>query len=143
MKTFKTPREYLNSELKRVKKHKSKLVAEEFVKKIEQQKFKCCYCDTDIRLIQALIDKKILKERTIGNGFRGYNLEVEHIDNSSKNLNKPSNIAAVCYFCNNDKSNNIDHLTFKEYFGKQKGIAFKELAKKEKVIANSNFKGRH
>jgi 5-methylcytosine-specific restriction endonuclease McrA len=142
-KDFKTPKEYLDSELKRVKKHKSKAVAEIFVKKIVEQKFKCCYCDTDIRLIQSLIDKKILKEREIGNGFRGYNLEVEHLDSSNtKDKNKESNIAAACYYCNNDKSNVIDKDTFKDYFGKQKGVAFKELAKKHKVIANSNFKGR-
>jgi 5-methylcytosine-specific restriction endonuclease McrA len=141
-KDFKTPKEYLDSELKRVKKYKSKAVAEIFVKKIEEQKFKCCYCDSDIRLIQTLIDKKILKEREIGNGFRGYNLEVEHLDNGLKDINKESNIAAACYFCNNDKSNVIDKDTFKNYFGKQKGVAFKELAKKHKVIANLNFKGR-
>jgi len=117
-----TRKEYFEKVSKKIKKDFRYL----FIEKYEEKDIICCYCKTDIRVIQKLIKERILNPRRCNTGFRGIHLEVEHMDGDNTNHER-ENISFCCYFCNNDKSNNIDHETFEVYFGEQRGIAFKNL----------------
>jgi hypothetical protein len=124
--------EYLKFEKKRKDERWSKL--------IKQQKFKCFYCNTDIRDIQKIILCSIIKMRKRGSyGFSGLHFELDHKDADNKD-NNPENIVAACYYCNNDKSNTITCDVFKNYFGQQRNIAFKKILKDFKIKKDSFFK---
>lgn len=98
------------------------------------QQFKCYYCNTDIRNIQKLILKRIIKLRKRGAyGYSGLHFELDH-KNSNKEDNSSQNLVAACYYCNNDKSNTISEEVFLNYFGPQRKIAF------DKLFQDNNFK---
>jgi hypothetical protein len=131
---------YLEKELERIK---PKQISAYYKKKFEAKEFKCFYCDIDIRIIQELIYKRIIDPRKRGKkGYSGMHFEIEHKDSDNKNNNE-CNIEFCCYYCNNDKSNTISAKTFKEYFGKKRGEAFKELYKTVKLGNISNLKYYH
>ena len=94
----------------------------------------CChFCNTDIRDIQSLIKNNIIYPRKRGKyGYSGMHFEIEHLD-ADKNNNNSKNIVLACYYCNNDKSNTIEPEIFKDFFGKQKGVAYKDLMKKKNI----------
>lgn len=130
---------YLDREFERIKKYKNKSMAEIFIDKLKAQNLCCYYCNTDIRIIQSLIMNHIIECRKRGKyGFSGMNFEIEHLD--SENTNDLSeNIAAVCYYCNNDKSNTIGSDIYKKHFGALKNKAFEELLKEHKLKPKSNY----
>ena len=76
------------------------------------QEFKCFYCKSDIRDIQKLIFNQLIGLRKRGKfGFSGLHLELDHKNANNKD-NILSNLVASCYYCNNDKSNVINHVVF-------------------------------
>ncbi len=124
----------LNSgELKLKNKFKSaQHLAEWWADKFIEQDGKCCYCKTSIKLMQDLINKKLLKTRSVGrdgSGRRGYQFELERCD-SDTNYYSPENCKLACYYCNNDKSYIFPANDFEEFMGKAKGEYFLFLSKK-------------
>ena len=129
--------EYIQIDVKRISNSK-KYLAENWKQILQIQKCKCHYCDIDIRLLQQLIiNGQIGLRKRESYGHSGMHFEIEHLDSNSKN-NSRTNLVACCYYCNNDKSNTIDSKIFKEYFGKQKHIAFQKLAL-DKEVKMSNY----
>ena len=134
--------EYLEKEYKRVDKYKTKKVAKLFKQKLTSQKLCCYFCNTDIRIIQSLIIKNIISPRKRGiSGYSGMHFEIEHPD-ADKTNNDNNNIVLACYYCNNDKSNTISAEIFKEFFGRQKSLAFKNLIE-EKNIKSEDLYWHH
>lgn len=134
--------EYIDLEVKRVDKYKSKKNAELFKKKLTKQELCCYFCNIDIRDIQSLIKNNIIYPRKRGNhGYSGMHFEIEHLDADKANDNS-NNIVLACYYCNNDKSNTIEPEIFKDFFGKRKGEAFKCLIQ-EKNIKSENLYWHH
>ena len=132
--------EYIANERKRIKnlfnrkKHTGftdcKALGSWFEKTIRNQDYKCYYCSTSIFDIQKLIKTKVIKERKIRYGCRGKNFEIDKINNDKGYTQ--NNCVLCCYYCNNDKSNTIDGVIYKEYFGDKRKDSFLKLIK-EKV----------
>lgn len=103
------------------------------------QEFKCYYCETDIRLIQKLIQNGLINMRKRGlSGFSGLHFELEHKNADNKD-NSPNNLAAVCYYCNNDKSNTITEDVYKRYFAPKRKMAFDQLLAESGLQAEEGF----
>lgn len=128
--------DYINQEFTRAKKNlykkerrafgSSVKLAEWFVGKLKEQSFCCFYCGTSIFDINKLIDKGILKTRSVrGEGKRGPVLEIDKNDETYV----PENCVLSCYYCNNDKSYTSEKLDYKENFGKNRKIYFDKLLK--------------
>ncbi|ADQ18525.1 HNH endonuclease [Leadbetterella byssophila DSM 17132] len=118
--------EYFTLEEIRFKKKKN-FGSSDWVELIKSQELKCYYCNTDLRLIQQLIMAKVIMPRKRGNyGYSGLHFELDH-KNFNVNDNSPSNLVASCYFCNNDRSNLISDVIYKNYLGKARRSAFQEL----------------
>lgn len=130
---------YLDLELKRIKKNKNKPMAEVFIDKLKHQDLCCYYCNTDIRTIQSLIMNNVIDCRKRGEkGYSGLHFEIEHLDPENSN-NDSTNLAAACYYCNNDKSNTIDFEIYKKQFGPLRNNAFKNLLKVYKLKPETNY----
>lgn len=126
-------KEYLDKEFQRVDKYKSKKIAQLFKDKLKEQKLCCHFCNTDIRVIQSLIHNNVIYPRKRGRyGYSGMHFEIEHLDADKAN-DTTNNIVLACYYCNNDKSNTIGPEIFKDFFGKQKGVAYKDLMRKKNI----------
>lgn len=134
---------YLSKEKTRNNRKKG---AQFFQERLNKNHLKCFYCKTDIRVIQALLKTgKIGLRKGKGGTYRGMHFEIEHLDNSLSSQEKDSkeNIQNACYYCNNDKSNIISANTFKKYFGKKRGEAFKELFENEIKLHIDNLPYYH
>jgi hypothetical protein len=106
---------------------------------VRAQDFKCCYCDTDIRLIQTLICNKVIGLRKRGLwGYSGLHLELEH-KNADNQDNEISNLAAACYYCNNDKSDTISYEVYCKYFGPKRKEIFNHLINAKKLDVSELF----
>ena len=106
---------------------------------LKNQKFKCFYCESDIRNIQKLICNRVIGIRRRGRyGFSGLHLELDH-KNANKKDNNSGNLVADCYYCNNDKSNVINHFIFLNYFGPQRKRAFDELLRDNRINSDHLF----
>jgi hypothetical protein len=128
-----TKEEYLGQEYKRVDKYKPKKIAKLFKQKLIEQKLCCHFCNTDIRDIQSLLKNNVIYPRKRGKyGYSGMHFEIEHLD-ADKTNNDTKNIVLACYYCNNDKSNTISPKIFKDFFGKQKGLAYRGLMKEKNI----------
>lgn len=111
-------------------KHKPHFPTKEFfsnwyVKKLEEQNFRCYYCDTSIFDIRKLIYEKKLLARKIGYGFRGPVFEVDKMNNSLGY--SPTNCVLSCYYCNNDKSYTLNSEDYKIFFGSGRKAFFDYL----------------
>ncbi len=136
--------EHLNS-LKKGLSKAGYLVLEEnrkdsdWVRIINEQHFKCYYCNTDIRTIQKLILNHLIGLRKRGlSGYSGLHFELDH-KNSNKEDNSSQNLVAACYYCNNDKSNTICEQVFLNYFGPQRKIAFDKLFIDNNLVSDDLF----
>jgi 5-methylcytosine-specific restriction endonuclease McrA len=99
--------------------------ADWFVAQLARQNFSCHYCETAIANIQALIERRLLKTRKTGYGWRGRVLEV---DKRSNHLGYcPENCVLACYYCNNDKSYTLDSEAYKRFFGPNRKVFFDYL----------------
>lgn len=94
-----------------------------FISQLKANNCRCYYCETSIHDIRRLIEAGILKERKIGNGFRGKILEVDK--NEEKYLK--DHCVVSCYYCNNDKSYISEKEDYKENFGVNRKIYFEKL----------------
>jgi len=99
--------------------------ADWFVLQLKEHGCKCYYCETSIHDITKLIDKKLLKQRRTGYGWRGPVLEVDKNDDSYSK----AKCVLSCYYCNNDKSYIISKENYKKYFGPARNFYFKQLLK--------------
>lgn len=96
-----TMKQYLDFEFIRAKSFKS-IQPKDWSNLLIEQNFCCYYCCTDIRVIQELIFNGAINPRKRGvNGYSGFHFEIDH-KNANKDDNSVSNIAAACYYCNND-----------------------------------------
>ncbi len=136
--------EYLNS-LKKGLSKAEYLVLEEnrkdsdWVRIINEQDFKCYYCNTDIRTIQKLITNNLIGIRKRGrSGYSGLHFELDHKNANNKD-NNYQNLVAACYYCNNDKSNTISEQVFLNYFGPQRKISFDHLLKDNHLVSDDLF----
>lgn len=102
--------------------------AEWFVSQLKANNCQCYYCETSIHDIRELIEAGFLKERKIGNGFRGKILEVDKNDNDYTK----EQCVLSCYYCNNDKSYTSEKDDYKEHFGANRNTYFKKLIDKLK-----------
>lgn len=128
-----TREEYLTFEVERVRKLNWYISGETWTTLLNQQNFECFYCNTPLNLIQQLVRNRVIEPRKRGKaGFSGLHFELDH-KNANKSDNSLENIVASCYYCNNDKSNTINWEVFKDYFGKQKGIAFEALCEANQI----------
>lgn len=120
--------DYLNLEKSRMDGNSNNPISgNDWVKIIKGQSLKCFYCDTDLEIIQELIFNGIINPRKRGvGGYSGMHFELDH-KNANKKDNSSINLAAACYYCNNDKSNTISSEIFKKHFGFHKRKAFIEL----------------
>lgn len=106
---------------------------------INEQDFKCYYCNTDIRTIQKLILNHLIGIRKRGpSGYSGLHFELDHKNANNKD-NNHQNLVAACYYCNNDKSNTISEKVFLNYFGPQRKIAFDNLLKDNNLVSDDLF----
>jgi hypothetical protein len=106
---------------------------------ISQQKFTCYYCNTDLRVIQQLILRKIIKPRKRGKyGYSGLHFELDH-KNAVNTDNRKENLVASCYYCNNDKSNTFTSEIFKKYFGLNRNKAFYNLFQDNQLKFSDKF----
>ncbi|WEK20458.1 MAG: hypothetical protein P0Y49_04815 [Candidatus Pedobacter colombiensis] len=96
-----------------------------FVSQIQQQNFKCYYCETSIFDIKKLIGAKLLTTRKIRYGERGPILEIDKKLNGLGYLK--TNCVLACYYCNNDKSYTLNADQYKTYFGPARNVFFKVL----------------
>ena len=107
---------------------------------IKKQNITCYYCGTDLRIIQQLILNKIMRPRKRGRGgYSGLHFELDH-KSADKNDNKPENLVASCYYCNNDKSDTFTSELFKNYFGLYKNQAFKKLFEDRNLERTGKFR---
>jgi hypothetical protein len=128
-----THEEYLRYEVERVSKLNWSISGRTWKGLLNQQNFKCFYCETSLNLIQQLVLIRVIDPRRRGkDGFSGLHFELDH-KNANKSDNSSENLVASCYYCNNDKSNTIKSQVFKDYFGKQKGVAFQVLIEANKI----------
>jgi 5-methylcytosine-specific restriction endonuclease McrA len=136
---------YIEKEYTRIKKYKGEDIASIFKTRLKKNNLKCYYCKTDIRVIQQLIIKRKINPRKRGRGYSGIHFEIEHLRShqNTETHDSKRNIQTACYYCNNDKSNTIKAATYKRYFGKKRGEAFKELYKSLKLGNISNLKYYH
>ncbi|MCG3717656.1 hypothetical protein L5F50_00530 [Aliarcobacter butzleri] len=102
-------------------------LADRFSKRVQEQQFKCEYCDTSIFDIRKLIEKKMLKTRKTAYGERGPVLEIDKGINE-KGYTK-DNCVLACYYCNNDKSYIFGYDEYKKYFGENRKKFFTNLLK--------------
>jgi hypothetical protein len=96
-----------------------------YEQQFEKQKGCCYYCDTDIQLLQRLIEKKLLKTRAVKGGYRGGHLEIDKQGNEYD----PGTCVLACYYCNNDKSYIFSQQDYKQFIGPSKGLYFQHLAR--------------
>lgn len=130
--------EYFGFEKERFEK---KIIASSiWIEIITNQSLKCYYCQTDLRTIQQLIIKKIIKPRKRGpDNYSGLHFELDH-KNGDNNDNRRENLVASCYYCNNDKSDTFASDLFKKYFGVTKCKAFKKLFEDNNLLKTESFR---
>ena len=97
--------------------------ADWYINQLKANNCECHYCKTSIHDIRQLIEAGILKERKIGNGFRGKILEVDKNDDDYTK----DHCVLSCYYCNNDKSYTSEKDEYREYFGTNRNIYFRKL----------------
>jgi len=132
-------KQYLDFEFIRAKSFKS-IQPKDWSNLLIEQNFCCYYCCTDIRVIQELIFNGAINPRKRGvNGYSGFHFEIDH-KNANKDDNSVSNIAAACYYCNNDKSNLFSSQIFKSYFGEGRKIAFETLLNHKGLSKPDHFR---
>lgn len=99
-----------------------------YFSKLNEQDYKCYYCETSIIVIRCLIEQGKLRVRKVkGEGFRGAVLEIDKKINELGYLKE--NCVLSCYYCNNDKSYTLDANDYKEFFGIARHAYFDHLFK--------------
>jgi hypothetical protein len=126
---------YLSYERKRMSRNKY-IKPDAWCNLMVNQNMCCYYCETPLTIIQSLIKNNKINLRKRGLfGYSGLHFELEHKD-ARKSNNNPENLAASCYYCNNDKSNTISSGVYKFYFSETRKNAYMRLCHDNSIDTN-------